>query len=274
MASSPPTSTSSKAPPSQQADTPQPQKPHVIDVLPTTIAQTYSHIHPTILLALYSVRFSTLVSDPVSTLWNDIPLYTALQTAYIVTCLPQAGSSHQHHSHQAESEATDVKKPQAPTSLSGKKKRHAAAGNKSDTFSQKATAAFIALMLTFLLGTPVLSLLLVLFGAPFTTHTAHTVLCAAHISLLTVTPLVYVHGVDGQVWKQVWAFARPADAVWGGSLGACVGAWLGAVPIPLDWDRPWQAYPITILTGAYLGFAVGQLVGRSPLLYGKKVEFD
>ena len=101
-------------------------------------------------------------------------------------------------------------------------------------------------MLTFLLGTPVLSLLLVLFGAPFTTQTAHTVLCAAHISLLTVTPLVYVHGVDGQVWKQVWAFARPADAVWGGSLGACVGAWLGAVPIPLDWyvllmpPNPWH----------------------------------
>lgn len=55
------------------------------------------------------------------------------------------------------------------------------------------------------------------------------------MALLTVTPLVYVHGVDGNVWKQVWAFARPADAVWGGALGACVGAWLGAVPIPLDW---------------------------------------
>lgn len=55
------------------------------------------------------------------------------------------------------------------------------------------------------------------------------------MALLTVTPLVYVHGVDGNVWKQVWAFTRPADAVWGGALGACVGAWLGAVPIPLDW---------------------------------------
>lgn len=120
------------------------------------------------------------------------------------------------------------------------------------------------------------------------------------MALLTVTPLVYVHGVDGPVWKQIWAFARPADAVWGGALGACVGAWLGAVPIPLDWcvssspytnslrlfnmdlltylawfrDRPWQAYPITILTGAYIGFAAGQLIGRSPLLYGKRVEFD
>lgn len=39
-------------------------------------------------------------------------------------------------------------------------------------------------------------------------------------------------------------------------------------------DRPWQAYPITILTGAYIGYAIGQLIGRSPLLYGKRIEFD
>lgn len=89
--------------------------------------------------------------------------------------------------------------------------------------------------LTFLLGTPVLAILLVLFGAPFTTHIPHTILCAAHMSLLSVTPLVYVHGVDGAVWKEVWALYRPADAVWGGAVGTGVGAWLGAIPIPLDW---------------------------------------
>lgn len=82
---------------------------------------------------------------------------------------------------------------------------------------------------------PVLSLLLVLFGAPLTTHNAETVLCAAHMALLASTALIYVHGVDGAVWREVWAFARPADAVWGGALGTALGAWFGAVPIPLDW---------------------------------------
>lgn len=38
-------------------------------------------------------------------------------------------------------------------------------------------------------------------------------------------------------------------------------------------DRPWQAYPITILTGAYLGYVVGSLIARTPLLYGKRIEF-
>ncbi|EED19770.1 GPI-anchor biosynthesis protein (Pig-F), putative [Talaromyces stipitatus ATCC 10500] len=265
-------STSSKAPPLQQTSSPT-EKAHAIDILPTPVAQAYSHIHPTILLGLYSLRFSSLVSDPVSTLWSDLPLYTIMQAVYVVTCLPQAGSLQQHqhgygHGETGSGDAGDVKK-----TPSGKRKRHASS-HKSDTLSQKFTASFISLTLTFLLGTPVLSILLILFGAPFTTHTAHTVLCAAHMALLTVMPLVYVHGVDSLVWKQVWAFARPADALWGGALGACVGAWLGAVPIPLDWDRPWQAYPITILTGAYLGFAIGQLLGRSPLLYGKRIEFD
>jgi hypothetical protein len=55
------------------------------------------------------------------------------------------------------------------------------------------------------------------------------------MAVLTAMPLVYVHGVDGTVWKEVWGAARPGDAVWGGALGTAVGAWFGAVPIPLDW---------------------------------------
>jgi phosphatidylinositol glycan class F len=55
------------------------------------------------------------------------------------------------------------------------------------------------------------------------------------MALLASTALIYVHGVDGAVWREVWAFARPADAVWGGALGTALGSWFGAVPIPLDW---------------------------------------
>lgn len=149
MASSPTVSSpskSSKAPPSQQSSstaTSQPENAHAIEILPTSVAQTYSHVHPTVLLALYSLRFSSVVADPVSTLWSDLPLYTALQTAYVVTCLPQAGSSHQHHSHgeAGTGEASaDVRK--TPSS-SGKRKRHTT-GNKSDTLSQKLTVRHLS----------------------------------------------------------------------------------------------------------------------------------
>jgi phosphatidylinositol glycan class F len=84
-------------------------------------------------------------------------------------------------------------------------------------------------------ATPLIAGILVLFGAPITTHHAHTLLCAAHISLLTTLPLVYVHGVNGETWREIIALLRPIDEVYGCMIGTVFGAWLGAVPIPLDW---------------------------------------
>lgn len=78
-------------------------------------------------------------------------------------------------------------------------------------------------------------MLLILFGAPFTTHLPHNFLCAAHMAVLTVLPLVYVHGVDKVKWREIAAVFMPFDEVWGATVGTCVGAWLGAIPIPLDW---------------------------------------
>lgn len=53
----------------------------------------------------------------------------------------------------------------------------------------------------------------------------------------------------------------PIDELFGMTLGACVGSWIGAIPIPLDWDREWQKWPVTIVTGLYVGAVVGKLAG-------------
>ena len=55
------------------------------------------------------------------------------------------------------------------------------------------------------------------------------------MAVLSAMGLIYAHGVDGHVWREIWGAARPGDSVWGAALGTGVGAWLGAVPIPLDW---------------------------------------
>jgi GPI ethanolamine phosphate transferase 2/3 subunit F len=65
----------------------------------------------------------------------------------------------------------------------------------------------------------------------------------------------------------------PIDEVFGGAVGCFLGAWLGAVPIPLDWDREWQKWPVTIVTGAYAGYVLGKMVGGW-LLKGRRIEFD
>ncbi|XP_066940828.1 uncharacterized protein PIG-F [Macrobrachium rosenbergii] len=36
-------------------------------------------------------------------------------------------------------------------------------------------------------------------------------------------------------------------------IAVFLGAWLGALPIPLDWDTPWQVWPLTCCIGAILG---------------------
>lgn len=37
------------------------------------------------------------------------------------------------------------------------------------------------------------------------------------------------------------------------TFAVLVAAWAGAFPIPLDWDRPWQVWPLTCSIGAILG---------------------
>jgi phosphatidylinositol glycan class F len=133
--------------------------------------------------------------------------------------------------------------------------------------------AFLSLIASIVVATPVLFITLVLFGAPISTHHWHTLLCALHVSFLTVLPLVYVHGVDGSTWQEIIAMLRPIDEVYGCMIGTFLGAWMGAVPIPLDWDREWQKWPVTIVTGAYVGFAVGKLAGAT-VLKGKKIAFE
>ncbi|KAL3256641.1 hypothetical protein ABHI18_007434 [Aspergillus niger] len=297
MASPPPsplTTTSAASAPPDNSNKPAAPPVHI---LPTQLATIYSYIHPAALLSAFAARFPALVNDPVAEMAQQLPLLALAHVAYVMICLPAAGSS---DSTTSTTTTTTPASPSTPTGSSasstgtttgtnekggnvilrpgrvGRRRTKDSSSSSSATasaISGRVVASLLSLTLTTLLATPVLSILLVLFGAPFTTHHAQTVLCAAHMAILSSTALVYVHGVDGNVWKEVWGAKRPGDIVWGGALGTCVGAWLGAVPVPLDWDRPWQAYPITLLTGAYIGFVVGSVLGRS-VLFGKRIRFE
>ena len=131
---------------------------------------------------------------------------------------------------------------------------------------------FFSFVLTMTISVPILSITLVLFGAPITTHHLHTLLLALHLALLTTPPLFYAHGLDASTWVEIVSLQSPIDAVYGMSLGACLGAWVGALPIPLDWDREWQKWPFTIVVGLYIGAVVGKL-GGGYLFQGKKTKF-
>ncbi|KAJ5342743.1 hypothetical protein N7541_011867 [Penicillium brevicompactum] len=244
-------------PSSPGASTPQPpaEKPSAppVNILSSPLARVYSIVHPALLLALGATQFEPLVANPTKGLLTTLPWLTLIQISYVIICLPPQGQRRRARPPRASRALAHPDLPRAMRST--------------------ASPALLALALTFVLATPILAVLLVLFGAPLTTHNAETVLGAAHMAVLSATALIYTHGLDRSVWNEVWGIARPADAVWGSALGTGLGAWFGAIPIPLDWDRPWQAFPITILTGAYIGYAVGSFVSRTPLVFGKRIVF-
>ncbi|EUC27978.1 hypothetical protein COCCADRAFT_110328 [Bipolaris zeicola 26-R-13] len=226
-----------------------------IEPLKNDTARLYTHIHPILVLSVYALKFPALVADPVPTLLSTLAPLAVLQIAFVAVCLPPTGGTPSMRK-----QKPGEKKGKAPTKL-------------EQGLNSKIVPAFLSLLLSALAATPLLTAILVLFGAPVSTHHAHTLLCGAHVALLSTLPLIYVHGVDGDTWRQIIALLLPIDEVYGGLIGTVLGAWIGAVPIPLDWDREWQKWPVTIVTGAYIGYAVGKLLGGT-LLKGKKIMFD
>lgn len=144
------------------------------------------------------------------------------------------------------------------------------------TYSLQPT--IIAAALTVLLPPIPLTVLAHVLGAPL--HPAalilNTAVLSLHVSLLTCLPLFYTHGVSGPAWRDVVAAWLPFDeaGVWGGSIGCLVGGWLGAIPMALDWDRDWQAWPVTVLVGCYGGWAAGKTLLGPVFLKGRRIDMS
>ncbi|KAK1071782.1 Glycosylphosphatidylinositol (GPI) anchor assembly protein [Friedmanniomyces endolithicus] len=212
-----------------------------IDLLQTQPSFFFANLQPILLLGTVLLSFRSLVADPVNILLALASTTAIVQALYCVICLPSTGDT-----------ATPITKP-------GQKKKTPKT-QRQDIWA-KVIPVFLSLTLTALLSTPLLYTILILFGAPLATHHLHTLLLALHLALLTTPHLFYVHGLDATAWLRIASLQLPVDEVYGMSLGACVGAWLGAIPIPLDWDREWQKWPVTVVVGMYGGAIVGKLVG-------------
>ncbi|RDA89680.1 hypothetical protein CP533_3359 [Ophiocordyceps camponoti-saundersi (nom. inval.)] len=214
----------------------------------TTLARVISIARPGLLLVLLAVRFQALVMDPAGTLWSALPVVAVMQIVYAVVCLPAAGSK-----------ATRKARP-------GERKKSSTGG------PGRVSTAVLSLVLT-AMATPVTFALMVLFGAPLLDDVAKTMLCSAHLALLGLFPIFYARGVDSDALLAVAGATAPLDETFGGLLGAVTGAWLGAVPIPLDWDRQWQRWPVTIVIGMYGGSLLSSSLAGT-WFYGRRLGGD
>ena len=123
--------------------------------------------------------------------------------------------------------------------------------------------------------TPITYALTILMGAPFTTHIPQTGLLSFHLSIMAFFRAFNILGPDVGKWLPLVPFInnleRPQTKgqfrnntgrtgfegpVW----GTLLGAYLGAIPIPLDWDRVWQKWPITVYLGASAGLCLGTII--------------
>ncbi|KAF8177657.1 GPI biosynthesis protein family Pig-F-domain-containing protein [Pholiota molesta] len=105
-----------------------------------------------------------------------------------------------------------------------------------------------------------------------------TYLLALLISIMSVYSPAYTIGVpflgsgSGPVvrrwtWVRLFAELSPRNGVERAlvfpAIGTVLGCWLGIIPIALDWDRPWQAWPLTPAFGAITGYIISSMAALS-----------
>lgn len=204
-------------------------KPHAPSpsALPLAMGTAVTHLHTVSLASALVLLFPALVASPADALRYALPLLAIAQGTYLTLASPTSSSS--------SSSASSSSSPSSDASPAAKKKK-----KKKQQFP--GTQLFVSMAFSLAVGAPLLSAILVLFGAPLTTHLRETVLTAAHMSLLACFPLVFNLGVDGRRWRDVVACSAAVDEAFLGALGTCVGAWAGAVPIPLGTPLPCASF--------------------------------
>lgn len=105
---------------------------------------------------------------------------------------------------------------------------------------------------------------IILFGAPFLDNHEQTMMLSSLLTLLAVFPLVVHSGVEDamQLMFAVKVYNKDSvvEMLINNAKFAVCGAWLGAVVIPLDWNTPWQVWPIPCYLGALGGYLVSNVL--------------
>ena len=105
------------------------------------------------------------------------------------------------------------------------------------------------MLLTFLSSIAAYFLVIQTFGAPLLHSHARTLSLAMLLSTYTALPIILRNGevtLDGVVAHKTTIAATLA----------CT--WISIIPIGLDWDRPWQVYPLPLLAASSIGYVMAR----------------
>ncbi|XP_041994306.1 uncharacterized protein C1450.15-like isoform X2 [Salvia splendens] len=112
----------------------------------------------------------------------------------------------------------------------------------------------------------------IVLGAPVgIQHFKKTVHWSLLMSVFTFAPAASVFGSSWTDWHRIFAHLKPIQPIdfiiCLPAHGAIIGAWFGAWPMPLDWERPWQEWPICVTYGAILGYLIGVMASFGFVVY-------
>ncbi|KAH7283576.1 hypothetical protein KP509_34G014500 [Ceratopteris richardii] len=115
------------------------------------------------------------------------------------------------------------------------------------------------------IGAFVLIFIAIIFGAPWELeHRLKSAFWGQLISAIVVLPAGIVLGGSWLDWQRLFASTRPQGvleySVCIPAHGAVIGAWFGAWPMPLDWERPWQEWPVSVTYGMAAGYFAGEII--------------
>ncbi|XP_071723467.1 glycosylphosphatidylinositol anchor biosynthesis protein 11 [Rutidosis leptorrhynchoides] len=84
-------------------------------------------------------------------------------------------------------------------------------------------------------------------------------------------PVACVFGASWIDWQRLFAYTKPNGCleymISLPAYGAVIGSWFGAWPMPLDWERPWQEWPICVSYGTIGGYLLGMVASFCFVLF-------
>lgn len=123
----------------------------------------------------------------------------------------------------------------------------------------------------------------VLMGAPLLSDFIRTFLFSIYVVFIGFTPIIInLKGNLNEIYNflfqselyLIMSTSRKSFLMRNLAWGTMIGAWLGAIPIPLDWDRWWQQWPITCLVSSTIGAGLSILISYLYLYLRSRQKFN
>ncbi|KAJ3234895.1 hypothetical protein HDU81_001038 [Chytriomyces hyalinus] len=152
---------------------------------------------------------------------------------------------------------------------------HLASGPKKSTKVQTSHIhEFLTAFKISAIGIVALYSLAVLFGAPFLRNVEKTVWLVLLMVSLSVFPAGLAIGAKtASVQEIANVFGRKSSRVASlmqtRILFTLLGAWIGSIFLPMDWNVKWKFYPIPVAVGATIGALAG---GAASMLGGGELK--